>query len=81
MTTTFTPDYSQMNLTINLTGASCCTQQVGPNVKRPDDQVLSTLPIAYASSLGINTASLPASVKTIRIGMHYDASAVTAPGR
>jgi hypothetical protein len=72
MTTAFTADYSQLNLTINLPGASCCTQQTGPNVKRPDDQILSTLPIMYASSLGINTAQLPSTVKQIRIGMHYD---------
>ncbi|WP_240980081.1 alkaline phosphatase family protein [Ramlibacter agri] len=72
MATSFNADYSQMNLTIPLAGASCCTQQVGPNVKRPEDQILSTLPIAYASSLGIDTTKLPASVKTIQIGMHYD---------
>lgn len=63
---------TQMNLTINLAGASCCTQQVGPNVKRPDDQVMSTLPVAYASALGIDTTQLPASIQTIQIGMHYD---------
>jgi hypothetical protein len=72
MTTTFNSSVTQMNLTIDLPGASCCTQQTGPNVKRPDDQVLSTLPIAYASSLGINVASLPATVQTIQIGMHYE---------
>jgi hypothetical protein len=72
MTTSFNASYSQMNLTINLTGASCCTQQVGPNVKRPEDQVMSTLPIAYASTLGINTALLPSTVQLIQIGMHYD---------
>jgi hypothetical protein len=72
MTTTFNTAYTQMNLTINLPGASCCTQQTGPNVTRPEDQVMSTLPIAYASSLGINTALLPSTVQTIQIGMHYD---------
>jgi hypothetical protein len=72
MTTSLAANSSQLNLTIDLPGASCCTQQTGPNVKRPDDQILSTLPIAYASSLGINVASLPSSVKAIQIGMHYD---------
>ncbi|HEX3380914.1 MAG TPA: alkaline phosphatase family protein [Paraburkholderia sp.] len=72
MTTTFSSGYTQMNLTIDLPGASCCTQQTGPNVKRPEDQIMSTLPIAYASTLGINTASLPATVQTIQIGMHYE---------
>jgi hypothetical protein len=71
MTTTFNADYSQMNLTINLPGDSCCKQQTGPNVKRPDDQILTTLPIAYASALGIDTSQLPPSVKVIQIGMHY----------
>ncbi|MEW9586927.1 hypothetical protein [Paraburkholderia sp. DGU8] len=58
MTTTFNTDYSQRILTINLAGASCCTQQTGPNVKRLEDQIMSTLPIAYASSVGIDTATL-----------------------
>ncbi|WP_028079558.1 alkaline phosphatase family protein [Solimonas soli] len=71
MTTTFNSDYSQMNLTINLQGDSCCKQQAGPNVKRPDDQVLTTLPVAFASTLGIDTSKLPPSVKVIQIGMHY----------
>lgn len=72
MATTFNADHSQMNLTINLAGAACCTQKAGPNVKRPDDQILSTLPIAYASGLGIDIATLPATIKSIQIGMHYD---------
>ncbi|MCC8393127.1 alkaline phosphatase family protein [Paraburkholderia sp. MMS20-SJTR3] len=72
MTSTFNSAYTQMNLTINLTGESCCNQQTGPNVKRPEDQIMSTLPIAYASTLGINASSLPSTVKTIQIGMHYD---------
>lgn len=72
MATTFNADRTTMNLTINLAGASCCTQKTGPNVKRPDDQVLSTLPIAYASGLGIDVAKLPSTVKSIQIGMHYD---------
>ena len=70
-TPSFNSTYTLMTLTINLTGDACCGQQAGPNVTRPDDQVLTTIPVAYASSLGIPTASLPGSVTTIQIGMHY----------
>ena len=70
-TPTFNSTYTLMTLTINLTGDACCNQQTGPNVARPDDQVLTTIPVAYASSLGIDTSTLPPSVATIQIGMHY----------
>lgn len=72
MTTSFSSDYSLMKLTINLTGDACCSQQVGPNVKRPEDQILTSLPVAAAAALGIDAKKLPASVKTVQIGMHYE---------
>ena len=54
-------------------GGQCpgCNQQTGPNVTRPEQVTMSTLPVAEASMLGINPATLPASVQNVSIALNY----------
>jgi hypothetical protein len=48
-----------------------CNQQTGPNVTRPEQVTLSTIPVAEAGVLGINPATLPVSVLNVSIALNY----------
>jgi hypothetical protein len=48
-----------------------CNQQTGPNVTRPEQVTLTTIPAAEASVLGINPATLPATVQNVSIALNY----------
>lgn len=48
-----------------------CNQQTGPNVTRPEQVTLSTIPVAEAGLLGINPATLPVSVQNVSIALNY----------
>ncbi|MGS0892053.1 alkaline phosphatase family protein [Burkholderia stagnalis] len=72
-TTQVSADGKTLSLLEPEMGNQCpgCNQQTGPNVTRPEQVTMSTLPVAQASLLGINPATLPASVQSVSIALNY----------
>jgi Phosphoesterase family len=72
-TTQLSADGKTLSLLEPEQGDQCpgCNQQTGPNVTRPEQVTMSTLPVAEAGMLGINPATLPASVQNVSIALSY----------